>query len=85
MKITCLDKQVAQFLKESFYRIPRFQRPYSWDRANVEDFWNDAVVENDAEYFIGSFVVYDDKTAMGVVDEGCLPAPHVHRPGRMHA
>jgi len=25
-------------------------------------------VENDAEYFIGSFVVYDDKTAMGVVD-----------------
>lgn len=68
MKITCLDKQVAQFLKESFYRIPRFQRPYSWDRANVEDFWNDTVVENDAEYFIGSFVVYDDKTAMGVVD-----------------
>jgi len=69
MKITCLDKQVVQFLKESFYRIPRFQRPYSWDRTNVEDFWNDAVVENDADsYFIGSFVVYDDKAAMGVVD-----------------
>lgn len=68
MKITCLDKQVGQFLKESFYRIPRFQRPYSWDRANVEDFWNDAVVENDAQYFIGNFVVYDDKNAMGVVD-----------------
>jgi uncharacterized protein with ParB-like and HNH nuclease domain len=68
MKITCLDKQVGQMLKESFYRIPRFQRPYSWDRTNVEDFWNDAIVENDAQYFIGNFVVYDDKDAMGVVD-----------------
>lgn len=68
MKITCLDKQVAQFLKESFYRIPRFQRPYSWDRSNIEEFWNDAVVENEAQYFIGNFVVYDDKTALGVVD-----------------
>ena len=68
MKITCLDKQVGQFLKESFYRIPRFQRPYSWDRTNIEDFWNDAIVENDAQYFIGNFVVYDDKNAMGVVD-----------------
>jgi hypothetical protein len=68
MKITCLDKTVSQFLKESFYRIPRFQRPYSWDRTNVEEFWNDAVVENEAHYFIGNFVVYDDKSAMGVVD-----------------
>jgi uncharacterized protein with ParB-like and HNH nuclease domain len=68
MKITCLDKQVGQFLKESFHRIPRFQRPYSWDRTNVEEFWNDAVVDNDAQYFIGNFVVYDDKTTMGVVD-----------------
>jgi uncharacterized protein with ParB-like and HNH nuclease domain len=68
MKITCLDKQVGQFLKESFYRIPRFQRPYSWDRTNIEEFWNDAVVENEAQYFIGNFVVYDDKAAMGVVD-----------------
>jgi hypothetical protein len=68
MKITCMDKQVGQFLKESFYRIPRFQRPYSWDRTNIEDFWNDAVKENDEQYFIGNFVVYDDKTALGVVD-----------------
>ena|SRR5256885_1848772 len=68
MKISCLDKQVGQLLMESFYRIPRFQRPYSWDRSNIEEFWSDAVVENEAQYFIGNFVVYDDKTAMGVVD-----------------
>lgn len=68
MKITCMDKDVGQILKESYYKIPRFQRPYSWDRTNAEDFWNDAIKENDAQYFIGNFVVYDDKTAMGVVD-----------------
>jgi len=68
IKITCLDKQVSQVLKESFYRIPRFQRPYSWDRTNIEEFWNDAVVENEAQYFIGNFVVYEDKSSMGVVD-----------------
>ena len=68
MKITCLDKQVGKFLAENFYRIPRFQRPYSWDRTNIEEFWEDAVKDNEAQYFIGNFVVYDDKTAMGVVD-----------------
>lgn len=68
MKITCVDKQVGKLLAEFFYRIPRFQRPYSWDRTNIEDFWKDAVVENEDQYFIGNFVVYDDKTAMGVVD-----------------
>lgn len=30
MKITCFDKQVGQLLSEAYYRIPRFQRPYSW-------------------------------------------------------
>jgi len=68
MKITCLDKNVGKLLNESFYRIPRFQRPYSWDRNNIEDFWKDAIVENEDQYFIGNFVVYDDKTAMGIVD-----------------
>ena len=68
MKITCVDKQVGQLLKESFYRIPRFQRPYSWDRVNVEEFWNDAVVENEGDYFIGNFVLFQDNAALGVVD-----------------
>ena len=68
MKITCLDEQVGKFLAPPFYRIPRFQRPYPWDRTNIEEFWNDAIVENEDQYFIGNFVVYDDKTARGIVD-----------------
>lgn len=68
MKITCVDKEIGQLLKEAFYKIPRFQRPYSWDHVNVEEFWSDAVVENDGDYFIGNFVLYEDKGALGVVD-----------------
>jgi uncharacterized protein with ParB-like and HNH nuclease domain len=68
MKISCLDKEIGQMLAESFYKIPRFQRPYSWDHANVEEFWNDTIVENDLDYFIGNFVVYDDKGVLAVVD-----------------
>jgi uncharacterized protein with ParB-like and HNH nuclease domain len=68
MKITCADKEVGQLLKEAFYKIPRFQRPYSWDHVNVEEFWNDAVVESEGDYFIGNFVLYEDKGALGVVD-----------------
>lgn len=68
MKISCLDKDVGKLLGESFYRIPRFQRPYSWDHGNLEEFWNDTIVENEADYFIGNFVFYQDGDVLGVVD-----------------
>ncbi len=62
MEIKPVDQTVEKLLKSAFYRIPRFQRPYSWDRENVEDFWNDAVTADDPDYFIGSFVVYKSKS-----------------------
>jgi hypothetical protein len=34
----------------------------------VEEFWNDAVVENEGDYFIGNFVLFQDNSALGVVD-----------------
>jgi uncharacterized protein with ParB-like and HNH nuclease domain len=68
MKITCLDKEVGQLLSQGYYRVPRFQRPYSWERVQVEEFWNDAITENLSDYFIGNFVVFADKNAFGVVD-----------------
>jgi len=68
MKINCLDKEVGQLLSEAFYKIPRFQRPYSWDRVNLEEFWNDVIVESEGDYFIGNFVVYDDRDVRGIVD-----------------
>lgn len=56
-------------LSSRYYRIPRFQRPYSWDRENVQEFWDDIVRDNPADYFIGSMVVYKDgQQRYGVVD-----------------
>jgi hypothetical protein len=57
MKVKPFDRSVKNLLEAGFYRIPRFQRPYSWDRANLEDFWRD-VNDVTGDYFIGSMVAY---------------------------
>ncbi len=69
MNISSIDKTIRTILKSSYYKIPRFQRPYSWDREHIEDFWNDSIRESSGDYFIGSMVVYEitDDT-FGVVD-----------------
>jgi len=60
------------------YIVPRFQRPYSWDKEKVSELWDDIVSNisindnsfNHREYFIGSLVlVGDDKSIeMQIVD-----------------
>lgn len=67
MNITANGRTIEQVLGGGFFRVPRFQRPYSWDKANVEDFWLD-VVESGADYFIGSMVVYPQSEFSGLVD-----------------
>jgi uncharacterized protein with ParB-like and HNH nuclease domain len=69
MKITSLDKDVENVFNSSYYKIPRFQRPYSWDKSNVEDFLKDSIAESSGEYFIGSVVIYRDSSdTFGIVD-----------------
>src|SRR5437867_2885633 len=48
VKIDSNDRTVKQMLQAGYYRVPRFQRPYSWTPANVEDFWTDTIVESPA-------------------------------------
>jgi len=36
-------------------RIPRFQRPYSWEEEHISDLWND-LDSNDRPYFFGTFI-----------------------------
>ena len=67
MQVSSNWRRMEQVLTAGFYKIPRFQRPYSWDRANVEDFWEDLVESRDG-YFIGSMVIYTDGDANGLVD-----------------
>lgn len=70
MKIQSYDKPIEAVLQGGYYRIPRFQRPYSWGREHVEDFLNDTLSDTPTEYFIGSLVVFkethDDR--FGLVD-----------------
>lgn len=69
MKIESRDLDIRSLLSSGFYLIPRFQRPYSWDRENIQDFWGDIIQESPSEYFIGSMVIYEEsKQVYGVVD-----------------
>ena len=69
MKIESKDTDVESLLDGSYFNIPRFQRPYSWDDDNIIEFWNDVVVNKSPEYFIGSMVVFKKaKQQFGVVD-----------------
>jgi len=69
MKITCIDKDIKAVLDSGYYVIPRFQRPYLWDRENIEEFWSDTIVDTEGDYFIGSIVVYKAREGkLGLVD-----------------
>jgi hypothetical protein len=61
LKIKPYDTNIESLLSSAFYKIPRFQRPYSWDRDNVDDFWGDIVGSTQATHFIGSMVFYSTK------------------------
>lgn len=58
MQIHSDDRNVSQLLRGGYYRVPRFQRPYSWGLAEAEEFWQDTLVESAGSYFIGSFVMF---------------------------
>lgn len=69
MKVESRDTSVRSLLKSAYYLVPRFQRAYSWDRENVEDFWTDTIQESAGDYFIGAMVVYpESKDTFAVVD-----------------
>lgn len=69
MKIESMDQDIRNLLSSGYYRIPRFQRPYSWTRENIQDFWDDIVKDNPSDYFIGSMVTFKDGSQKyGVVD-----------------
>jgi uncharacterized protein with ParB-like and HNH nuclease domain len=40
MKIESRDLDIRTMLSSGYYKIPRFQRPYSWDSENIQEFWD---------------------------------------------
>lgn len=68
MKIESTDQDIRQLFSQGWYRIPRFQRPYSWEIEHIREFWKD-VVQSSSDYFIGSMVVFEQANQVyGVVD-----------------
>jgi len=41
MDITPVDRSIRKRLESDFYKVPRFQRPYSWKKSHVEGLWDD--------------------------------------------
>lgn len=60
MIIKSEDKTVEGILNRPFlYEVPRFQRSFSWEREQVEAFWEDimeTMEEKREDYFLGSFI-----------------------------
>lgn len=70
MKIESLDQDIRNLLSSGYYRIPRFQRPFSWTRENIQEFWDDVVRDNPTDYFIGSMVVFKEGNQRYAVVDG---------------
>lgn len=69
MKIESQDKRVDELLKGNTFVIPRFQRAYSWEADQVNQFWTDVLDNLSESYFIGSMVVYKvGRSSVAVVD-----------------
>ena len=57
------ERTISGILNEQIcYEIPPYQRPYSWEKENIqqllEDVW-EAFASQDAEYFIGSLITIE--------------------------
>nr|WP_295777982.1 DUF262 domain-containing protein [Rhodoferax sp.] len=68
MKIQCQDHSVEFIFQSHYFEIPRFQRPYSWERDNWEEFWNDVFLPKQQDYFIGSIVTFAKGQYKAIVD-----------------
>ena len=71
MKIESTDKTVKGVLSQSYYKIPRFQRAFSWEKDQLDEFWSDTISDTESDYFIGSIVVYQEDEShdiLGIVD-----------------
>jgi len=48
--------------KEYFFRVPEYQRPYSWDSDNFEELISDLLeTDHNQEYFLGTIVLHHKK------------------------
>lgn len=68
-KLNAETRTIGAILKEEFfYRVPEYQRPFSWDSDNFEDLIDDILEANkEQEYFLGTIVLHKQEKE-GVYD-----------------
>lgn len=62
---------VRSLFEGNFYKVPNYQRHYSWADESLRDFWNDLVDVVDGyqdTHFIGQIVTYVDNDTQEVID-----------------
>ena len=59
----CAIESMNTFLNNNYF-IPNYQREYSWEREELEDFWDDlqATKDNGLEHFFGQIVVHNEES-----------------------
>ena len=71
MKLDVSEKTLASLLStpQEQFRVPLYQRPYSWTNEEVDQLWEDLTSHMDSEHFMGSIVLNDeDKLKPQVID-----------------
>lgn len=65
MKVSATSLTIGELLQDGkIYTVPPFQRSYSWEKEQIENFWADlkSVYENgENEYFVGSMIFTPDE------------------------
>jgi uncharacterized protein with ParB-like and HNH nuclease domain len=61
----CAIETMNTFLNNTYY-IPNYQREYSWERTELEDFWDDLQTTKDSgdslDHFFGQIVVHSEES-----------------------
>ncbi|MBK8611841.1 MAG: DUF262 domain-containing protein [Chitinophagaceae bacterium] len=68
--IEAQKKELKDLLnREFFFRVPEYQRPYSWDEEHFTDLIQDLIdAKKDQEYFLGTIVVHKKDGVNDIVD-----------------
>ena len=65
MKVSATSLTIGDLLQDGkIYTVPPFQRSYSWEKEQIENFWTDlkSVYENgENEYFVGLMIFTPDE------------------------
>ena len=67
--LTASAKKAKELMSDSRFRIPPFQREYSWQESQVENLWNDLTSSvKEPNYFLGLVILTDIGKEMNVID-----------------